>query len=86
MPKNHDKPKRSLCAYMFFCNDKRPEVVKESPDLKVAEIGKRLGEMWRNLSDEEKEPYKQKAIQDKKRYQDELAKMSGSKSNSDDSD
>jgi hypothetical protein len=31
--------------------------VKENPDLSFTDIGKRLGEMWRALTDDEKKKY-----------------------------
>lgn len=69
------KPKRGRSPYVFFCTEKRPEVVKKYPDLKFGEIGKKLGEMWKDLDDSKKEPYKQKAIKDKERYKNEMSKM-----------
>jgi hypothetical protein len=35
----------------------RPKIVKENPDMSFTEIGKRLGELWRALSDDEKKKY-----------------------------
>ena len=55
--KEKEKPKRKPNAYMNFVKKIRPEVVKENPDLSFTDIGKRLGEMWRALSDEEKKKY-----------------------------
>jgi len=42
---------------MNFVKKTRPKVVKEFPDLSFTEIGSKLGEMWRALSDEEKKKY-----------------------------
>lgn len=50
--------KRPLSGYMKFVKAKRAEVVKAHPSLKVTEVGKKLGEMWRGLSDAEKAKYK----------------------------
>lgn len=86
MSKKEGKPKRGLSAFMFFCNEKRPDVVKMNPELKFGEVGKKLGEMWRNLEDDKKEPYKQKAILDKERYKNELDKAKGKKIKNPDSD
>ena len=52
-----DKPKRAPNAYMMFCKKMRPEIIKENPDLKFTEIGKRLGELWRGLTDDEKKKH-----------------------------
>jgi small subunit ribosomal protein S27Ae len=52
-----EKPKRKPNAYMNFVKKMRPEVVKENPDLSFTDIGKRMGEMWRALTDEEKKKF-----------------------------
>ena len=50
---------RSKChGYMQFVKVHYDEVKEENPDLSFGEIGRLLGEMWRDLSDEEKEEYK----------------------------
>ena len=51
------KTKRQPNAYMIFVKKMRPKIVKENPDMSFTEIGKRLGEMWRALSDDEKKKY-----------------------------
>lgn len=79
MSKKEAKPKRGLSAYMFFCSEKRPEIIKKYPDMKFGEIGKKLGEMWKNLSDAQKEPFKKKAMKDKQRYEKEKSKQKDSK-------
>ena len=76
--KDSNAPKRALSAFLFFSNAKRAEVTAElkaaNPDLKgVAEVGKRLGEMWKELSDEAKQPYNEQAAADKERYEREQA-------------
>ena len=48
------KPKKALSSFMFFANAKRPELRKEDPSLKITEIGKKLGVMWKEASPEEK--------------------------------
>ena len=51
------KSKRKPNAYINFVKKHRPEVIKDFPDLSFTEIGSKLGEMWRALSDEEKKKY-----------------------------
>eukprot|EP00629_Pelagomonadales_sp_RCC1024_P011692 CAMPEP_0119266672 /NCGR_PEP_ID=MMETSP1329-20130426/5084_1 /TAXON_ID=114041 /ORGANISM="Genus nov. species nov., Strain RCC1024" /LENGTH=65 /DNA_ID=CAMNT_0007266561 /DNA_START=55 /DNA_END=252 /DNA_ORIENTATION=+ len=53
-----DGPKKPLKGFMLFSKEKRPEVKKDFPDLTFGGIGKKLGEMWRGLSDDEKAAYK----------------------------
>ena len=67
--KDPNAPKRNLSAYFFFMNDQRAKVVKANPDMKVTEVGKKLGELWRAMSDSEKVPYNKKADADKIRYE-----------------
>lgn len=55
--KSKPKPKRKPNAYMNFVKKNRPKVVKDFPDLSFTEIGSKLGEMLRALSDEEKKKY-----------------------------
>merc|ERR1711936_249156 len=52
-----NKLKRPLNAYMMFANEKRPELQKKHPELKITEIAKMIGEEWRSMSDDEKSPY-----------------------------
>lgn len=46
-----------LKPYIAFTVKVRKEVEKEFPDLKVPDIGRKLGEKWRALSDHEKQKY-----------------------------
>ncbi|KAG9292317.1 hypothetical protein G9A89_009129 [Geosiphon pyriformis] len=66
--KDPNAPKRPMNSYMEFCRAKRPEIRKENPDLKYVDIGKILSEMWRKMSDSEKEPYHEAVRISKERY------------------
>lgn len=46
-----DRPKRPLSAYMLWLNENREAIKKENPGIKVTEIAKRGGELWRGLKD-----------------------------------
>ncbi len=50
--------KKPLSGYMLFAYQKREEVVKNNPSLKVTEVAKKIGELWLKLSDDEKAIYK----------------------------
>lgn len=39
----------------------------------AGQVGKVLGERWKALTDEQRRPYEEKALADKKRYEDEKA-------------
>jgi high mobility group protein B3 len=58
---DEQKPKRPVSPYILFCSEKREEVKAEYPDMKPTEITRKLGEMWRALSEEEQTEYKNKA-------------------------
>lgn len=46
-----DKPKRPLSAYMLWLNSAREGIKKEHPGIKVTEIAKKGGEIWRGMKD-----------------------------------
>lgn len=46
-----EKPKRPLSAYMLWLNDNRESIKRENPGIKVTEVAKRGGELWRGLKD-----------------------------------
>lgn len=41
--------------------------------ISTGQVGKMLGERWKNLSDTDRRPYEEKAAADKKRYEEEKA-------------
>ena len=51
------KSKRPLSSFMHFSAAKRPETTAAYPCLKPSDINKKLGEMWRAASDEDKSPF-----------------------------
>ena len=73
--KDKNAPKKNSSAYIFFCNDKRPEVKEDHPEIKSNDILKELGLLWKKFKDEkptEVKKYEKKAADDKDRYQDEM--------------
>jgi high mobility group protein B2 len=46
-----EKPKRPLSAYMLWLNENRESIKKDFPGIKVTEIAKKGGEMWRGMKD-----------------------------------
>ena len=63
-----EKPKKSLTAYVLYCGEKRSKLKEEQPDLTFAEVGKELGRLWRELSQDEKQPFSDKAKELKTEY------------------
>ncbi|KAJ2017691.1 Non-histone chromosomal protein 6 [Coemansia sp. RSA 455] len=76
-------PKRALSAYMFFSKAMRKTVQEENPEVSFGQIGKILGDKWKNLSDAAKAPYNAEAEKDKVRYANEKASHVEASDNSD---
>eukprot|EP01117_Protostelium_nocturnum_P011167 TRINITY_DN4056_c0_g1_i1.p1 TRINITY_DN4056_c0_g1~~TRINITY_DN4056_c0_g1_i1.p1 ORF type:complete len:207 (+),score=87.30 TRINITY_DN4056_c0_g1_i1:111-731(+) len=80
------KPKRGMSSFMFFANDKRAEVRTANPSLKITEVGRKLGEMWKELTPEEKKKYEDLSSKDSERYQEAMKGYTKPESDSDSSD
>lgn len=72
--KKKEGPKRALTAYFFFTQANREQARKENPEMKMTEISKVLGQKWKEVSDEDKKAYEEKAKADKARYKEEKEK------------
>lgn len=46
-----DKPKRPMSAYMLWLNSAREQIKADNPGLRVTEIAKKGGEIWRSMKD-----------------------------------
>jgi len=66
-------PKRATSAFMLYSSAMRPIIKKDKPDTKFGEMGKLIGEKWREISSEEKEKYEAQVKNDKERYTREMA-------------
>jgi len=77
--KEEGAPKRPITSFMFFSQDKRAEVKRDNPDASFGELGKIIGNLWKNASAEEKEKYEKKALEDKERYRREMEIFEGKK-------
>lgn len=65
-------PKAASNAYMIFCKQMRPKIKQDGSELTFGKLGAKLGEIWRNLSVEEKKPYEDEAAEDRERYRKEM--------------
>lgn len=69
------QPKKPKSAYICFCDEKREYAKERFPDSDNREIMVRLGELWREISDdsEKTKEWRLKAEEDKKRYDKEMS-------------
>ena len=65
-------PKKPKTAYFCFMDEMRPKLRQEFPNEKMSEITKKLGQQWKELSEDDKKPYLELAHLDKIRYQNQL--------------
>lgn len=64
--KDSNAPKRPATAFMLWLNENRKQIIEENPGIKVTEIAKRGGELWRDLKD--KPEWEEKANKAKEEY------------------
>ena len=55
------KPVRAKNSFIVFCDEKRPIIKQQNPGITPAETTKKISELWKLLSKEEKDVYKEKA-------------------------
>lgn len=53
-------PSKPLSAYVHFCNEQRPTLKLQKPDLKFGEISKELGRIWREMPRDQKKKYERR--------------------------
>lgn len=66
------KPKKPLTAFLLYVQVRRNIVKLNNPHMTIAEITTEIGKEWRQLSEEEKEPYVQLYKEAKKKYDEAL--------------
>lgn len=72
--KDKNRPKKPKTSYFFFMMEVRDSVAKGDPSLKIGDIGKVIGKMWKDLTPEQKVKYEDLARDDKVRYSGEIEK------------
>lgn len=65
-------PKKNMSGFMFFSNENRNKIKEGNPDMTFGEIGRKVGEEWKALSDKQKQVYVKKSLEDKKRYESDM--------------
>jgi len=62
---------------MYFSKAERVNLKNSNPELSTTDIAKKLGEKWQKMSTEERQPYVEQSLVDKKRYAEETAVYRG---------
>ena len=87
--KDPNKPKRGLSAYMFFGKEVRADVIAKECNgngSKVTEVMKAIAARWAKLDDKGKEKFERLSVQDKERYEKEIAEYKKNNGGDDDDD
>ncbi|URD86579.1 hypothetical protein MUK42_28561 [Musa troglodytarum] len=71
--KDPNAPKRAMSGFMFFSNAERENLKKGNPGMSFTDVGRALGERWKKMTAEEKDPYESMARADTKRYREAMA-------------
>ncbi|KAE8752921.1 hypothetical protein FOCC_FOCC000266 [Frankliniella occidentalis] len=64
--KDDNRPKRPQTAFMLWLNETRKSIVEDNPGIKVTEVAKKGGELWKELKD--KSEWEAKATKLKEEY------------------
>ena len=58
--KDPNMPKRPMSSYFIWMNENRERIKEEYGCDGIAEVSKKAGEIWKEMSDSEKAPYEEK--------------------------
>jgi hypothetical protein len=67
--KDKNAPKRAISAFFFYQKTRREPLKTEQKELSNKELISKMSEEWKNLSEEQRQPYHRMAEQDKVRYE-----------------
>ena len=51
------KPKKGMSSFLIFCTSMRQKITQQYPGIPICQISQLLGEKWRNMTLQEKQPY-----------------------------
>lgn len=71
--KDPNKPKRNMSAFFIYSNANRARVKEENPDVKFGKVAQILSVEFKQISAEERAKWDALALEDKERYQREMA-------------
>lgn len=64
--KDANAPKRPATAFMLWMNENRKKIIDENPGIKVTDVAKKAGELWRDMKN--KSEWEEKAAKSKEEY------------------
>lgn len=67
--------KRALSAYMYFANERRAVFRRQHPELTFGQLNKLLGQAWKQLSEDQRQPYIACHSHDKAQYDSQNVKV-----------
>jgi len=70
--KDPNAPKKWMTGYLLFCGDQRKKLENNTPKLSATDITKKLGELWKAVTEKEKKKYEELSKKDKERYENEM--------------
>jgi len=75
IPKDANAPKKPQTAYFLWLTENRERIKQENPDVKAGPaIVKLAGSKWAAMTDDQKKPYQERAVEAKKQYEIDFAK------------
>ena len=65
-------PKRPMSSYFIWMNENRDRIKEEYGLDGIAEVSKKAGELWKEMSESDKTPWEEKNREAKERYEEEM--------------
>ena len=72
-----DAPKAAKTAFICFSSEKRDEICIQYPELGFADQMKRIGQLWNEMTEQDKQEWNEKARLDKMRFDKEMLEYTG---------
>jgi len=63
-----DAPKRSPSAFFIFCNQYRPRMKLENPELRYRDIINKLSQNWKAMTDDQQKPFRDREEELREQY------------------
>ncbi|XP_046917740.2 structure specific recognition protein [Dermatophagoides farinae] len=76
--KDDNKPKRPLSAFFLWMNENRDRIKKDHPELSLTEVSKKAGDLWKEMTKDDKSKYEEMAARAKKQYDKEMLEYKAS--------